>query len=150
MISSLDLQISLISGGHDLRDHLRSKRGLRLESEHRKTYDLIPRMTIFIDFIFWPPEVINIWRSPPPGSSEVKKGSQNGIGTPKKLSFDTSHDLFSLISYFDLQRSFISGGHDLQYHLELKKVSEWNQNTKKPMIWYLTWPIYIDLIFWPF
>ena len=51
---------------------------------------------------------------------------------------------------FDLQRYLIFWGHDLQNHLRSKMVSEWNQNTKKPMIWYLTWPIYIDLIFWPF
>ena len=76
---------------------------------------------IFIDFIFWPPEVIDIWRSRPSWSSEVKNGSQNRIGTPKNLWFDTSHDLFSLISYFDLRRSLIFGGHDLQDHLRLKR-----------------------------
>ena len=38
---------------------------------------------IFIDFIFWPTEVIDIWRSIPPWTSLVKKGSQNRIGTPK-------------------------------------------------------------------
>ena len=46
---------------------------------------------------------------------------QNGIGTPKNLWFETSHDLFSLISYFDLQRLLISGGHDLQDHLRSKR-----------------------------
>ena len=46
---------------------------------------------------------------------------QNRIGTPKNLWFDTSHDLFSLISYFDLRRSLIFGGHDLQDHLRLNR-----------------------------
>ena len=76
---------------------------------------------IFIDFIFWPPEVIDIWRSWPPGPSEVIKGSQNGIGTPKNLWFNTSHDPFSLILYFDLRRSLIFGGHDLQDRLRSKR-----------------------------
>jgi len=61
-------------------------------------------MFLFIDYIFWPPMVIDIWRSRPPGSSEVNQGSQSGIGTPKNLCFDTSHDPFTLISYFDLFR----------------------------------------------
>ena len=30
-----------------------------------------------------------------------------------------------------------------------KGVSEWNWNTNKSMIWYLTWLIFIDFIFWP-
>ena len=81
LISYFDLQRSLISGGQDLHDHLRSKRGLRIESKHQKTCDLIPHMIYFFYFIFWPSEVI----SRPPGSSEVKQGSQNGIGTPKNL-----------------------------------------------------------------
>ena len=87
-----------------LQDHLRSKTGIRMESEHKKTYDLklIHHMTYFIEFILWPPEVSKFWR--PPGSSEVKKEYQNGIGTPKNLWFDTSHALFSLILFFDLQR----------------------------------------------
>ena len=33
---------------------------------------------------------------------------------------------------------------------EVKKgISKWNRNTKYPMIWYLTWLIFIDLISWP-
>ena len=76
---------------------------------------------IFIDFVFWHPEVIDISRSHPAGPSEVIKGSQNGIGTPENLWFDTSHDPFLLISYFDLQRSLISGGQDLHVHLRLNK-----------------------------
>ena len=37
LISYCDLQRSLKSGGQDLHDYLRSKRGLRMESEHQKT-----------------------------------------------------------------------------------------------------------------
>ena len=29
------------------------------------------------------------------------------------------------------------------------EVKIWNRNTKKLMIWYLTWPIFMDFIFWP-
>ena len=50
------------------------KRGIRMESEHQKIYDLIPHMAYFQWFHIWPPEVINIRRSRPPGSSEVIKG----------------------------------------------------------------------------
>ena len=78
------------------------------------TYDLIPHMTYFHWF-----HILTSgghWY----GSSVVKKGSQNGIGTPNNLWFDTSHDPFSLISYFDLQRSLISGGQDLHDHLRSK------------------------------
>ena len=64
----------MIYRGHDPQDHLRSKRGLWMESEHQKIYDLIPHMTYFQWFHIWPPEVINIRRSRPPGSSEVIKG----------------------------------------------------------------------------
>ena len=42
-------------------------------------------LLIFIDFILWPPKVCKFWRSQPSGSSEVKKGYQNGIGIPKNL-----------------------------------------------------------------
>ena len=31
----------VIFGDHDLQDHLRSKKGLRMESEHQNTYDLM-------------------------------------------------------------------------------------------------------------
>ena len=50
---------------------------------------------IFIDFIFWPPEVIDFWRS---NASMIiwgqKKGYQNGIGTPKNF------DLITHMTYF--------------------------------------------------
>ena len=55
-----------------------------------------------------------------------------------------------MISSWDLQRSLIFGG---QQPLELckvsKGVSEWIRNTKKPMIWYLTWLTMTDFKFWP-
>ena len=38
----------------------------------------------------------------PSESSMVRTRTQNEIGTPKNLRFDSSHDEFSLISYFDL------------------------------------------------
>ena len=74
----------------------------KMESEHQKTYDLMPH--IFFDFIFWPPEVINIWTQKVKCLQDhvrSKKGDQNGIGTPKNLWVNTSHDVFSLIGYFD-------------------------------------------------
>ena len=83
--------------------------------------DTYIRLPVWPPFIFWPPEVIDIWRSRPLWSSEVKKVSHNGIITPKNLWFETSHDLFSLISYFDLQGSLWSGGHELQDHLRSKR-----------------------------
>ena len=85
-------------------------------------------------WVFWCSGSILItqWRSPLPGSSGVKKGYRNEIRTPKNQWNDTSFDLFSLISYFDLHRSlgflvfqFYSdnpyGGHDLQDNLRSKR-----------------------------
>ena len=64
------------------------------------------------------------------------------------LWFDTSHDLYSLISYFDLWRSLIFEG-QMCSGFGQKGDSEWNWNTKKSIIWYLTWLIFIAFIFWP-
>ena len=52
-----------------------------MESEHHKTFDLIPHRTFFLISYL---DLQRYRRSQPPGSSEVKNGSQNGIGTPKK------------------------------------------------------------------
>ena len=116
------------------------------ESEHQKTYDLITHMTYFHWFHIltsggrWYLETTTsriIWD---------KKGSQNGIGTPKKpmIWYLTKLIFIDFIfwppEFIDIWRSRPPGS----------SVSYWNRNTKKPMIWYLTWTIYIDLIFWPF
>ena len=61
LISYFDLQRSFISGGHDLQDHLRSKRDLRIDSEHQKLVIWYLPWPIFIDFIFLPSKVIDIW-----------------------------------------------------------------------------------------
>ena len=117
-------------------------------------------LLVIIDFIFWPLEVINVWQSKNlwfihhmtfslisyfelwmslilwgqmhSGLSEVKKRYQNGIGTPKNLWFDTSHDLFSLNFLF--QPLEVSKFWRLRPpgSSEVKKgVSKWNWNTKK-------------------
>ena len=67
----------------------------------QKTYDFIPHMTFSLISYFELWKSLILWGQMHPGLSEVKKVYQNGIGTPKNLWFDTSHDLFSLISYFD-------------------------------------------------
>ena len=185
-------------GGHDLYDDLRLKRCLRMESEHPKP------VIWYLSCLFSLSSYFDLQRSfisegpRPPGSSEVKKGSQNRFGTPKtcdlippmthfhwfhiftfkghwylrsrplgssevkrglriesehqkNLWFDTLYDLFSLISYFDLRRSLIFGGHDLQDHLRSNRGfrMEWGH---KKNLWFDTSldQIYIDFIFWPF
>ena len=82
--------------------------------------------------------------------SEFQKGYWIGIGTQK------TYDLIPHMTYFHWFYMLTSGGHwylevkCLQNHLRSNGVWEWNRNTKKkPMIWYLTWLIFIDLIFWP-
>ena len=85
----------------DLQDHLRSKMGLRMESEHQKTMIWYLTWLFFIYFIFWPLEVIDIWSSQPPGLSEIKKRSKNAIRTPKKT-FELIPNITHLIEYFDL------------------------------------------------
>ena len=49
---------------------------------------------ILIDFIFWPPEIIDIWRSRPPGSSEVKQGLR------MESEHQKTHDLITHITHF--------------------------------------------------
>ena len=61
----------------------------------------------------------------PSGSSMVRKRVQNGIETPKDQYFNTLHDLFSLISYFDLQRSLIFGGQMRSGSFEVRIKSEY-------------------------
>ena len=58
--------------------------------------------------------------------SEFQKGYQNGIRIPKNLWFDTLHYLLSLISYFDLWRSLMSGGqktYDFIPHMTFSLIS---------------------------
>ena len=76
------------------------KKSNRIESEQQKAYDLIPHLTYFHWFHIWSPEVTKFYRSRPPGSSEVKKVYQNGIGTPKKLWFDTSKNMKNTSDFF--------------------------------------------------
>ena len=45
LISYFDLRRSLIFEGHTLQDQIRSKRDLRMESEHQETYGLKPYKT---------------------------------------------------------------------------------------------------------
>ena len=67
---------------------------------------------IFIDFIFWPSEVVKFWRLRTPGSSEVKKEYQNGIRTSKTYDL-TQHMTF--FHWFNILTIF--GGH---YRREVK------------------------------
>ena len=101
LISYFDLLRSLISGGQ-----IPSESYMVREGTQNGIRTLIWYLTrlIFIAFIFWHPEVGKFWSSRPPGSSEVIKGSQNEIGTTKNLWFDTWHDPFSSITYFDFRR----------------------------------------------
>ena len=86
------------------------------------------------------------------GSSMVEKKTKNEIGTPK------NYDLIPYMTYLHWFLILTSGG---KQTLEVrtsrsrliwgqKGALEWNRNTKKSMIWYLSWPIFINLIFWPF
>ena len=101
LISYYDLLRSLISQGQ-----MPSGSYMVREGTQNGIRTLIWYLTrlIFIAFIFWHPEVGKFWSSRPPGSSEVIKGSQNEFGTTKNLWFDTWHDPFSSIKYFDFQR----------------------------------------------
>ena len=104
LISYFDLWRSFISGDQDLHDHLRLKRSLRIELEHPKTCDLIPHMSDLLSLILH----FDLWRSLIFGGydllNHLRLNRGLRIGTPKNLWFDTSHDLFTLISYFDLFR----------------------------------------------
>ena len=115
---------------NDFQDYLSSKRDLRM----------IWYLTWlnFIDFIFLPPEVIDIWRLSTFISSICRKGPPNEIGTPKNPWFGTSYDI-----WWSTTSGIIWGPKSP------KGVWEWNQNINKSMFWILTWLNFIDFIFWP-
>ena len=51
----------------------------------------------------------HLYRSRSPGSSEVKKWYQNGIGTPKNLRFNTSKNLFHWFDIWPFLEVIIEG-----------------------------------------
>ena len=78
-----------------LQDHLGSKRGTRIESEHKKNLwvDTSHDSFSLISYFDLRRSLISGGQMPP-GSSEVKKGYQNGIGKPK------NYDLIIHMTYF--------------------------------------------------
>ena len=76
---------------------------------------------------------------------KVKRGAWKEIRTVTNLQFNFFH--FILTSG---RRSSIFGIRKRLEHSGLKTRSQyWIQNTTKPLIWYLTWLIFIDAIFRP-